>query len=159
MMFLNFDIQPWFRNIGKRMVKDPKGYLTDTMLLSYMLRMELEDIQKNRPEFFGHALENYVVTELVKQLSFSNVRGQLHHFRTSDGNEIDFVIEQQDGSLFAIEIKKSESVDIQDFKSIQLLAGSAPKDFKVGVILYSGKEPVPFGEKLWPYRFMFCGSK
>ncbi|QEC45703.1 ATP-binding protein [Pseudobacter ginsenosidimutans] len=153
MMFLNFDVQPWYRNIGKRLVKAPKGYLTDTMLLSHMLGMELEDMQLNRPELFGHVLENYVATELVKQLSFGNVRGQLHHFRTSDGKEVDFVIEKQDGSIFAIEIKKSESVSIHDFKGIQLLAESAPKDFKGGVILYSGKEAVPFGKNLWAVPF------
>lgn len=153
MMFLNFDLQPWFRNIGKRLVKAPKGYLTDTMLLSYMLGMELEDMQHNRPELFGHVLENYVATELVKQLSFSNMRGQLHHFRTSDGIEIDFVIEKQDGSLFAIEIKKSESVNIQDFKGIKLLEESAPNDFTGGVVLYSGKEAVPFGKNLWAVPF------
>lgn len=153
MMFLNFDVQPWYRNIGKRLVKAPKGYLTDTMLLSHMLGMELEDIQLNRPELFGHVLENYVATELVKQLSFGNTRGQLHHFRTSDGKEIDFVIEKQDGSIFAIEIKKSESVNIQDFKGIQILAEAAPNDFKGGVVLYSGKDAVPFGKNLWAVPF------
>lgn len=153
MMFLNFDIQPWHRNIGKRLVKASKGYFTDTMLLCYMLGMELGEMEKNRPELFGHVLENYVATELVKQLSLNQVRGQLHHFRTSDGKEVDFVFEKQDGSIFAIEIKKSESVSIQDFKGIKLLAESAPDDFKGGIILYSGKEAVPFGKNLWAVPF------
>ena len=153
MMFLNFDVEPWFRNIGKRLVKAPKGYLIDTLMLCYMLDLNLEDIEKSKPDLFGHVLENYVATELMKLLTFSNVRAKLLHFRTSDGKEVDFVLEKQDGSVFAIEVKKSESVNIQDFKGIQALAELTSKEFIGGVVLYSGKEVIPFGKNLWAVPF------
>lgn len=149
MMFLNFDVQPWFRNIGKRLVKSPKNYLTDTSMLCYLLGLTLEDAEKGRPEIFGHILENYVATELIKQLSFGETRANLFHFRTSDGKEVDFVLERPDGSIFAIEVKRSESVDKNDFKGINVLAASTGKDFRAGFVLYTGKEVVPFGENLW----------
>ena len=157
MMFLNFDVQPWFRNIGKRLVKAPKGYLTDTLMLCHMLDLNLEDMYKNKPDLFGHVLENYVATELVKQLSFSETKAQLLHFRTSDGKEVDFVIERPDGSVFGIEVKKSESVNIQDFKGLITLSELTEKDFRGGVVLYSGKEVVPFGNNLWavPYCILW----
>ena len=153
MMFLNFDVEPWFRNIGKRLVKAPKGYLVDTLMLCHMLDLNLEDIEKNKPDLFGHVLENYIATELTKLLTFSDVKAKLLHFRTSDGKEVDFVLEKQDGSVFAIEVKKSGSVNIQDFKGIQTLAELAPKEFMGGVVLYSGKEVVPFGKNLWAVPF------
>ncbi|GEP90673.1 hypothetical protein CTE07_23180 [Chitinophaga terrae (ex Kim and Jung 2007)] len=153
MMFLNFDIEPWFRNIGKRLVKSPKGYLIDTLMLCYMLDLDIEDIERNKPDLFGHILENYIATELTKQLTFSETRAKLLHFRTGDGKEVDFVLERPDGSLFAIEIKKSESVNIHDFKGIQVLAELAAKDFIGGVVLYSGKDAVPFGKNLWAVPF------
>ena len=149
MMFLNFDVQPWFRNIGKRLVKAPKGYLTDTLMLCHMLDLDLGEMEKSKPELFGHVLENYVATELTKQLTFSDTKAQLLHFRTSDGKEVDFVLEKPDGSIFAIEVKRSGSVAIEDFKGIKCLAELAGKDFKGGVVLYSGKEAVPFGKDLW----------
>jgi predicted AAA+ superfamily ATPase len=153
MMFLNFDVEPWYRNIGKRLVKSPKGYLTDTLLLCHVLDLNLEDIEKNKPDLFGHILENYIATELTKLLTFSETKAKLLHFRTSDGKKVDFVLERPDGSVFAIEIKKSESVNIQDFKGIKTLAELTEKEFIGGVVLYSGKEVVPFGKNLWAAPF------
>ena len=153
MMFLNFDVQPLYRNIGKRLVKSPKGYLLDTLMLCHMLDLNLEDIEKNKPELFGHVLENYVATELTKLLTFSDTRVQLLHFRTSDGKEVDFILEKPDGSIFAIEIKKAESVNMHDFKGIQALEELAPKEFIGGIILYSGSQVVPFGKNLWAVPF------
>jgi len=153
MMFLNFDVEPWFRNIGKRLVKSPKGYLTDTLMLCHMLDLNIEDIERKKPDLFGHILENYIATELTKLLTFSETKSKLLHFRTSDGKEVDFVLERPDGSVFAIEIKKSESVNIHDFKGIQTLAELTAKDFIGGIVLYSGKDAVPFGKNLWAVPF------
>lgn len=153
MMFLNFDVEPWFRNINKRLVKSAKNYLTDTMMLCYMLDLNLEDIYRNKPDLFGHVLENYVATELTKLLTFSETKAKLFHLRTSDGKEVDFVLERPDGSVFAIEVKKSESVGKDDFKGIKLLAEMIPEHFSGGVVLYSGKEVVPFGNNLWAVPF------
>jgi len=153
MMFLNFDVEPWFRNIGKRLVKSPKGYLTDTLMLCHMLDLNIEDIERKKPDLFGHILENYIATELTKLLTFSETKSKLLHFRTSDGKEVDFVLERPDGSVFAIEIKKSESVNIHDFKGIQTLAELTAKDFIGGIVLYSGKDVVPFGKNLWAVPF------
>jgi predicted AAA+ superfamily ATPase len=153
MMFLNFDVEPWYRNIGKRLVKSPKGYLTDTLLLCHVLDLNLEDIERNKPDLFGHILENYIATELTKLLTFSETKAKLLHFRTSDGKEVDFLLERPDGSVFAIEIKKSESITIKDFKGIIALAELTEKEFLGGVVLYSGKEVVPFGKNLWAVPF------
>ena len=152
-MFLNFDVQPWFRNIGKRLVKSPKGYLIDTLMLCHMLDLNIDDIAANKPDLFGHILENFVATELIKQLNISDTKAELYHFRTSDGKEVDFVLERPDGSVFAIEIKKSENVTINDFKGIQAFAELTEQDFTGGVVLYSGKDIVPFGKNLWAVPF------
>lgn len=153
MMFLNFDVQPWFRNIGKRLVKSPKGYLIDTLMLCHMLDLNVDDIAVNKPDLFGHILENFVATELIKQLSISDMKAKLHHFRTSDDKEVDFILEKPDGSVFAIEVKKSESITIHDFKGILAFAELTKDDFIGGVVLYSGKDIVPFGKNLWAVPF------
>jgi predicted AAA+ superfamily ATPase len=114
-----------------------------------MIGLRIEDIERKRPELFGHILENYAATELVKQLSFTDIKAQLYHFRTSDGYEVDFVLEKPDGSVFAIEVKKSEAVDIKDFKGIQTLANLTKDAFEGGIILYTGKQVVRFGKNLW----------
>jgi predicted AAA+ superfamily ATPase len=153
MMFLTFDVKPWFRNIGKRLAKTPKGYLLDTSMICHLLDYNMDDIAKNKPELFGHLIENFVATELIKQLSNSDIKAELYHFRTSDGKEVDFVLEKPDGSVFAIEVKKSESVTIHDFKGIKAFQELTGDDFAGGVVLYSGKDAVPFGKNLWAVPF------
>jgi hypothetical protein len=44
-------------------------------------------------------------------------------------------------------------VNIHDFKGIKNLADLAGTDFIGGVVLYSGKEAVPFGKNLWAVPF------
>lgn len=149
MMFLHFEVSPWYRNIGKRLVKSPKGYLTDTLMLCYLLDLDPARMRQSNPVLYGHVVENFVATELTKLLTFSETRARLFHFRTSDGKEVDFVLEKPDGSIFAIEVKHSESVTMHDFKGIQTLAELSGKDFSGGVVLYTGNEAVPFGKNLW----------
>lgn len=159
MMFLHFELPPWYSNIGKRLVKAPKGYLIDTLMLCYLLGQHLEDVHFNNPAMYGHILENFVATELLKQLAFHGTRAQLFYFRTSDGKEVDFIIERPDGSIFAVEVKASENVTASDFTSIKLLAILAPKLFAGGIVLYAGKQPVPFGKNMWavPYHCLWAG--
>ena len=149
MMFLTFDIRPWHRNIGKRLVKAPKGYIIDTALLCHMLDWNIDDLATSKPELFGHILENYVATEILKQLNNNHINASLYHFRTSDGKEVDFIIEKPNGSVFAIEVKRSETVTIDDFKGIKEFQAITGNDFIGGVVLYTGKEVVPFGTNLW----------
>ena len=148
-MFLTFDLAPWYRNIGKRLVKSPKGYLLDTLLLCHLLDVQLEDLRSRRPELYGHVLENFVATELTKLLSFSEVRAALFHFRTSDNKEVDFVIERPSGSLVGIEVKSSDTVKARDFQGLKVLAESTGKDFVCGIVLYAGNDVIPFGENLF----------
>ncbi len=149
MLFLTFELAPWYRNIGKRLVKSPKGYMSDTLLLCHLLQYELSDLEKNRPELFGHVLENFVATELLKLLTFRDDKLDLFHFRTSDNKEVDFIIEKPNGHLAAVEVKKSDSVAQSDFKGLKELQSMTGDDFICGVVLYRGREVVPFGKNLW----------
>ncbi|HVZ26120.1 MAG TPA: ATP-binding protein [Sediminibacterium sp.] len=153
MMFLTFDIKPWSRNIAKRLVKSPKGYFVDTSLACHILDYKLEDIAKTKSELFGHMIENFVATELLKQLANGDTKAELYYYGTSDGKEVDFILEKPDGSVLAIEVKKSEKVDANDFKIIKQFAEITGKDFIGGVVLYSGQDIAPFGTNLWAVPF------
>jgi uncharacterized protein len=149
LMFLTFDVRPWYRNVGKRLVKSPKGYMTDTSLACHLLDYNIDDLAIKKPELYGHLVENFVATELLKQLSNGDLKAELYHFRTSDGKEVDFVLEKPDGGVFAIEVKKAENVTMDDFKGIKAVAELTGEDFIGGIVLYSGKDAVPFGKNLW----------
>jgi predicted AAA+ superfamily ATPase len=155
MMFFTLNVRPWFRNLDKRLVKSPKGYLLDTLLLSHLLDYRLEDLRVKKPDLFGHIVENFVATELTKLLTFSKTRAQLFHFRTSNGKEVDFVLERPDGSIAGIEVKTSERVEAKDFAGLHELASLVKEDFVCGIVLYQGKAVVPFGKNLWAVPFYF----
>ena len=149
LMFLTFDVKPWYRNAGKRLVKSAKGYFVDTNLIAHLLDYGMDTPERTRPDIDGHLIENFVASELLKQISSSNTKANLYHFRTSDGKEVDFVLEQPDGRVLAIEVKRSESVSIADFKGIKVFQEIAGPDFIGGVVLHTGREVAPFGPGLW----------
>ena len=148
-LFLTFDVKPWYRNIGKRLVKAPKGYIIDTSLLCHLLQIDMARVAIKDPHVFGHLFENFVASELLKQLSSSSSIAQPHHFRTSDNKEVDFVLEQPDGRLVGIEVKGRDSVTAADFKGLETLRQQAGNDFICGVVLYRNTKVIPFGDKMW----------
>ena len=152
-MFLSFDVGPWYRNVGKRLVKSSKGYIVDTLLLCHLLDRSLEGLRGRWSDFYSHAVENFVASELRKLLSFSDMRADLFHFRTADGKEVDFVLERPDGSVAGIEVKASKRVVSADFKGMEALRDLTKDDFVCGVVLYSGEDVVSFGEKFLAVPF------
>lgn len=122
-------------------------YFIDTALLCHLLGIELLSTQNNGT-WKGRVIENFVATELIKQLSWQQ-DGQLYHYRTHDDQEIDFVIEKRNRQLVGIEVKASATVNADDFKAMRNLQALIKKDFIKGVILYQGKQIIPFGENLY----------
>lgn len=149
MMFLIFDVRPWFRNIGKRLVKSGKGYIIDTALLCHLQQINLDKVVIHDPHVFGHILENFVASELLKQLASSEEMADLYHFRTSDGKEVDFVLEYPNGTLSGIEVKARDAVSEADFHGLKELHRQTANDFICGIVLYRGKKIIPFGDRLW----------
>lgn len=159
MLFLTIDLPPWYRNIGKRLVKASKGYLIEILLLCHLLEYDLNNLLKNRPELAGHVIENFVATELIKLQSITLNPPSLYHFRTGDNYEVDFVVEKRSGQLAGIEVKKSITVDTSDFKGLKTLQHLVGSDFICGVVLYLGKDIVPFGPNLWAVPINNLGGK
>ena len=137
----------WSGNLGKRLVKSPKAYLTDTGLAAAILGLSDEKALRNL-HLLGPFVENFVVAELSKQITWSKTDPGLFHFRTLTGQEVDVVLESPSGDLVGIEIKTSASVTATDFKGLRGLAEETGKRFRSGVVLYRGRETVPFGKAL-----------
>ena len=152
-MFLTFTIPPWHQNTRKRLVKSSKGYLMDTLLLCYLQGWSLGGLSKRHPNFYGHIVENFIAVELVKLISFSEMSVRLLHFRTSDNKEVDFILELPNGRLSAIEVKAGDTVTASNFKGILSFKELSLKNFVCGIVLYNGKQVVPFGKDLFAVPF------
>ena len=147
-VFLVHRLPAWSRNLGQRLVKSPKVHLVDTGLSCHLLGADARRLSEDR-SLLGRLLESFVVSELRKQISWTDPRITLYHFRTATGSEIDIVLEKPDGSIAAIEVKASASVAASDFAALKALRDQLGQQFQAGVVLHLGDQIVPFGDKLW----------
>jgi predicted AAA+ superfamily ATPase len=88
-------LEPFSRNITKRVVKSPKLFFVDTGLLCYLLRIETMEQLIHSP-FSGHVFENMVVMEKVKRYAGRGERAPCYFYRSSSGLEIDLLIDNGD---------------------------------------------------------------
>ena len=147
-MFLVHRLPAWSRNLGKRLVKAPKIHLVDTGLACHLVGADAQRLSADRP-LLGRLLETFVVGELRKQVSWTDLQATLYHFRTAAGSEVDVLLEKADGTVAAIEVKASATVDASDFASLQTLREQLGNQFRTGAVLYLGDQTLPFGERLW----------
>lgn len=147
-IFMIYLLPAWSGNLSKRLIKTPKLYLSDTGLLSHLTGFDSET-RKTDALLWGRVLENFVLMELVKQASWSDFNLSLYHFRTSSGQEVDFVIERSDGSLVGIEVKASSQVDAGMFNHMKAFAEETGKKFLRGVVFYTGEKAIPFAKNMY----------
>ena len=148
MLFLVVRVPSWERNPSKRLVKAPKVFLPDSGLLNYFTASSAEGLLA-KPGLPGAMVETFVLAELLKHVAFSAERLSLWHYRTLTHIEVDFVLENRLGQITGIEVKASATVDGKDFKGLRHLAETESAIFQHGIVLYTGREVVPFGDKLW----------
>jgi predicted AAA+ superfamily ATPase len=103
---------------------------------------------KTDGSLFGKIMETFVLNELVKLNTWSKTISRIYHYRTQPGKEIDFLLERNDGSIVAIEVKSASTVDSSSFAEMISLSRDLKKRFVRGIVFYAGNETVPFGTNL-----------
>lgn len=106
--YLVFRLPPYFHNFGKRLIKTPKIYFTDTGLLCYLLGIERAE-QLARDPLIGQIFENLIVLEALKARFNQGLGPNLYFFRDSQGTEIDLLQPSGAGDLLGIEIKAAST--------------------------------------------------
>ena len=117
-------LEPYTRNITKRVVKSPKLFFVDTGLLCYLLRIETVEQLVHSP-FRGHLFENMVVMEAVKHYAGRGERAPCYFYRTASGTEVDLVIDHGE-HLDAYEIKCSLSPTAEMGRPLVQFRGGQP---------------------------------
>ncbi len=148
-LFLTLSVPAWTPNLGKRLIKTPKVYLCDLNLLLHLLNAELGFVQSADRTQMGRVMENFAAVELAKQATFSSTRTRLYHYRTSSGQEVDFVLESQRGEIVGIEVKSTSNISSRNFRSLEALKGDIGKKFKCGIVVHPGKKAVQFSNQFF----------
>jgi len=147
-MYLLKRIDVWARNRLKRVVKTPKLQFIDPGLLGVLTNIGHKDVELDKTGY-GHILESFVFSELLKHTTTSDDDYRLLYYRDADKYEVDVVIENSAGQLLGVEVKASATVKERDLRGLKKLASLAGDQFTAGVLLYDGDETMPLGSNQW----------
>ena len=146
-VFLVKRIPPWTNSATNRAARQRKLVFVDSGLCAHLSGLSAERLQRD-PSRSGSLLESFVISEIMRQLAWSESFARLYHYRTRDGDEVDAVIEHHDGRVVGIEVKASSSVSSDDLRHLRHLRAKAGENFHLGVLLYTGTEVLPLGDRL-----------
>jgi predicted AAA+ superfamily ATPase len=141
-VFLVHRLPSWGTTLGSRIVKHPKVHMVDSGVMAWLLNLTPQKIAQAAPSTlteYGHLLETFVVGEILKQVSWSDAPVATGYFRTESGDEVDLVLERDDGQVIAFEIKAGTRVSSEDLRGLRLLKDRLGPRLQKAVILYTGE--------------------
>jgi len=135
--YIVYRLEPYFKNIGKRLIKSPKIFFYDTGLLCSLLN--LSSVNELKSYFaVGSIFENFVVSEFKKEIFNTNASVKLYFYRDSHGNEIDLVVDM--GSvLVPVEIKSAATFNTSFLEGLNYWRKHVDQS-ACGIVIYGGEE-------------------
>lgn len=149
LLFLLRQAPAWSPGLSSRTIKKPKLWITDSGLACLLTGCDEGRFVTDQGPMAGLLFENFVASEIVKQAGWLESSVSLHHFRTAGGREVDVVCEANDGSVAGIEVKLGATPRTADFSGLAHLRDRLGPRFRAGVVVNTGAETLPFGDRLW----------
>ncbi len=140
-VFLVTTLPAWGLTVGSRAVSSPKIHVLDSGVGAHLLRLTAAKLDRRDPAAiteFGHLLESFVVQEFLRQASWLDEPTTCGHWRTRDNDEVDLVIERDDGAVVTVEVKAGDHVEKKDLAPIAKLRTRLGNSFTAGLVLYLG---------------------
>ncbi len=155
-MFLVRRLPGWRPGLGAREIAKPKAYICDPGLLTYLLGADEARIRRD-DQVKGKACETFVCAELLKHASWAEQEVRLFHYQR-EREDVDFIIENRAGEIAAIEVKAAATLSQRDWRWLEQLRDARGESFKAGVIVHSGPQTIPLGDRLWavPYAALWA---
>jgi uncharacterized protein len=138
----------WHQNEAKRLVKTSKMHIVDSGLLCALKRVTENKLLENFA-LYGPLLENYVVNEIKRLVTWHQEWIGFYHYRDKDQVEVDLILEDVDGRVVGIEVKASSTVAGKDFQGLRRLKNLAGDMFVMGLVLYDGDHSTQHEERLY----------
>jgi len=134
--FILFQLQPFYKNYSKRLIKSPKLYFYDTGLACSLLKIQNPEMIKTH-YLYGALYENLIISEIIKQHHHVGKTPSVYYWRESNGTEIDCIIETSAEKTIALEIKAGETFNKDYLKNFKNLPSSNDNIDKI--LIYTGK--------------------
>ncbi len=133
--YIVFQLQPYYQNLSKRIVKSPKLYFYDTGLLCYLIGIRKPDKLSTHP-FKGALFENMIIGEYIKRNHHFGLAKDYWFWRDSQGHEVDLLSIEEDG-WDAFEIKASKTINTDFFKELDYFGKLAGDKLKQKYLVYA----------------------
>ena len=134
--FVVYVLRPYFNNLGKRLVKAPKVYFTETGLAAYLNGIRSPDQAAMHPNL-GGLFENMVVMDMVKRRLNAGRDCDFYFYRAPNGLEVD-LMEQTGTELRPFEIKASSTYHPEMGRNLKRFKKLASNTV-LPTVIYSGK--------------------
>lgn len=134
-------VPPYFENVGKRLLKTPKVYFTDSGLVCHLLGIHSQQ-ELERSPFLGAIVEGFIAAEIAKAQMNSGRRREVYFFRDQQGFEVDFIAPMR-GETWLIETKASRTVFSRDAQAVAALRKRLPGKRRAFVAHRAGRVASP----------------
>lgn len=130
--YIVYRLKPYYKNLGKRVIKSPKVYFYDTGLLCYLLGIPSAKVLSTHFAV-GNIYENSVINECMKYSFNNRLRSKFYFFRDSNKVEVDLLIESGTNH-FGVEIKSAETFSSDFTKGLHSVSSIFDGNFRKFVI-------------------------
>jgi uncharacterized protein len=140
-LFLIQRLPAWGTSLRARVGNKPKVHVVDSGLAARLLRIspaKLAGLNPTALTEFGNLFETFVVNEICKQVSWLDGSVTVGHWRTHDDDEVDLVLEDDDGNVFGFEIKSGDQVPGSDLGGLRKLRVILGTRFAAGIAFHTG---------------------
>ena len=138
-----FFLHPYTNNLLKRTISKPKLYFYDTGLAIYLTRWS-DSITLMNGSFNVAALENFVVSEIVKSYYNAGEEHYINYYRDKDAKEID-IVREINNTVYPMEIKKTGLPDARITKVFSVLENKG-KTVAPGIVLCTAQNISTLGK-------------
>jgi len=125
-VFLLHRLPAWGTTLTSRSASRPKVHVLDSGVAAWLLRLTVDKLARRDPASLT----------------------EFGHWRTRDGDEVDLVVEQDDGRVVAFEVKASQRVDNKELSGLRKLRGAVGDAFTAGLVLYLGERAYTAEDRL-----------
>jgi len=139
-------IKPFYKNKGKRIIKSPKIYFLDTGFLCYLLGIENKE-QVFKGTLAGGLFENVVLGELIRKFNNNGELPRIFWWRTSYGDEVDFIIERN-GKISPVEVKMSSRINKVMTRGLSSFSLIFADEIKKAVLVNLADRKMSLGNKM-----------
>jgi len=134
-------VKPFHANLGKRLVKSPKLYFTDSALVAWLTR------QADKEALFHGAMggaffEGWIINEIVRVFNNTGKNGEVYFWRSREGLEIDCIIEVN-GRRYPLEIKMTATPTLKHAGALEKFLKLSGTGSDRGLVVCNCREAKP----------------